>query len=219
MEKALREGQYEEAGELQYSLVPKLEEKLAAAEAADHHSMVQETVTEEHIAGVVSRWTGVPVDKMLEGERDKLVHMEERLGARVVGQSEALGAVSNAVRRSRAGLQDTQRPLGSFLFIGPTGVGKTELTKALAEFLFDDENAMQRIDMSEYMEKHAVARLIGAPPGYVGYDEGGTLTEAVRRRPYQVILFDEVEKAHSDVFNILLQVLDDGRLTDGQGGL
>ncbi len=217
MEKALRDGQYEEAGELQYSLVPQLEEKLAAAEAADHRSMVQETVTEEHIAGVVSRWTGVPVDKMLEGERDKLVHMEERLGARVVGQSEALAAVSNAVRRSRAGLQDTQRPLGSFLFIGPTGVGKTELTKALAEFLFDDENAMQRIDMSEYMEKHAVARLIGAPPGYVGYDEGGALTEAVRRRPYQVILFDEVEKAHSDVFNILLQVLDDGRLTDGQG--
>ena len=217
MEKALRDGKYEEAGELQYSLVPQLEEKLAAAEAADHHSMVQETVTEEHIAGVVSRWTGVPVDKMLEGERDKLVHMEERLGARVIGQSEALAAVSNAVRRSRAGLQDTQRPLGSFLFIGPTGVGKTELTKALAEFLFDDENAMQRIDMSEYMEKHAVARLIGAPPGYVGYDEGGALTEAVRRRPYQVILFDEVEKAHPDVFNVLLQVLDDGRLTDGQG--
>ena len=217
MEKALRDGQYEEAGELQYSLVPQLEEKLAAAEAADHHSMVQETVTEEHIAGVVSRWTGVPVDKMLEGERDKLVHMEERLSARVIGQSEALAAVSNAVRRSRTGLQDTQRPLGSFLFIGPTGVGKTELTKALAEFLFDDENAMQRIDMSEYMEKHAVARLIGAPPGYVGYDEGGALTEAVRRRPYQVILFDEVEKAHPDVFNVLLQVLDDGRLTDGQG--
>ena len=217
MEKALRDGKYEEAGELQYSLVPQLEEKLAAAEAADHHSMVQETVTEEHIAGVVSRWTGVPVDKMLEGERDKLVHMEERLSARVIGQSEALAAVSNAVRRSRTGLQDTQRPLGSFLFIGPTGVGKTELTKALAEFLFDDENAMQRIDMSEYMEKHAVARLIGAPPGYVGYDEGGALTEAVRRRPYQVILFDEVEKAHPDVFNVLLQVLDDGRLTDGQG--
>ncbi|MDG2033838.1 MAG: ATP-dependent chaperone ClpB [Rhodospirillales bacterium] len=217
MEKALREGQYEEAGELQYALVPHLEEKLASAEATDHHSMVQETVTEEHIASVVSRWTGVPLDKMLEGERDKLVNMEDRLGARVIGQSEALAAVSNAVRRSRAGLQDTQRPLGSFLFIGPTGVGKTELTKALAEFLFNDENAMQRIDMSEYMEKHAVARLIGAPPGYVGYDEGGALTEAVRRRPYQVILFDEVEKAHPDVFNVLLQVLDDGRLTDGQG--
>jgi len=165
----------------------------------------------------VSRWTGIPVDKMLEGERDKLVKMEDRLGKRVIGQAEAIAAVSNAVRRARAGLQDAQRPLGSFLFIGPTGVGKTELTKALAEFLFDDETAMQRIDMSEYMEKHAVARLIGAPPGYVGYDEGGALTEAVRRRPYQVILFDEVEKAHPDVFNILLQVLDDGRLTDGHG--
>ena len=217
MEKALRDGKYEEAGELQYALVPQLEEKLAAAEATDHRSMVHETVTEEHIATVVSRWTGVPVDKMLEGERDKLLHMEERLGARVIGQHEAVAAVSNAVRRSRAGLQDTQKPLGSFLFIGPTGVGKTELTKALAEFLFDDQNAMQRIDMSEYMEKHAVARLIGAPPGYVGYDEGGALTEAVRRRPYQVILFDEVEKAHPDAFNLLLQVLDEGRLTDGQG--
>jgi len=217
MEKALRDGQYEEAGELQYSLVPGLEEKLAKAEAAEGLSMLQETVTDEHIAGVVSRWTGVPIDKMLESERDKLVHMEDRLGERVIGQGEALSAVSNAVRRSRAGLQDTQRPLGSFLFIGPTGVGKTELTKALAAFLFDDENALQRIDMSEYMEKHSVARLIGAPPGYVGYDEGGALTEAVRRRPYQVILFDEVEKAHPDVFNVLLQVLDDGRLTDGQG--
>jgi len=217
MEKALREGQYEEAGELQYALIPKLEEKLAAAETADDHSMVQETVTDEHIAGVVSRWTGIPVDKMLEGEREKLVEMEDRLGARVIGQHEALTAVSNAVRRARAGLQDNQRPLGSFLFIGPTGVGKTELTKALAAFLFDDETALQRIDMSEYMEKHSVARLIGAPPGYVGYDEGAALTEAVRRRPYQVILFDEIEKAHPDVFNVLLQVLDEGRLTDGQG--
>ena len=217
MERALREGKFEDVGELQYSLIPQLEERLEKAETAEDHSMVQETVTEEDIATIVSRWTGIPVDKMLQGEREKLVNMEERLGARVIGQEEALTAVSNAVRRSRAGLQDINRPLGSFLFIGPTGVGKTELTKALAEFLFDDESAMQRIDMSEYMEKHAVARLIGAPPGYVGYDEGGALTEAVRRRPYQVILFDEVEKAHPDVFNILLQVLDEGRLTDGQG--
>lgn len=216
-EKALRDGQYEEAGELQYALIPQLEEKLQSAEQSDRHGMVQETVTEEHIAGVVSRWTNIPVEKMLEGEREKLVHMEDRLSERVIGQSEALKAVSNAVRRARAGLQDAQRPLGSFLFIGPTGVGKTELTKALAAFLFDDESALQRIDMSEYMEKHAVARLIGAPPGYVGYDEGGALTESVRRRPYQVILFDEVEKAHPDVFNVLLQVLDEGRLTDGQG--
>ncbi|TAN71342.1 MAG: AAA family ATPase, partial [Magnetospirillum sp.] len=172
---------------------------------------------EEHIASVVSRWTGIPVEKMLAGEREKLLGMEDRLRARVVGQQEALVAVSNAVRRSRAGLQDPNRPMGSFLFLGPTGVGKTELTKALAEFLFDDETAMVRMDMSEYMEKHSVARLIGAPPGYVGYEEGGALTEAVRRRPYQVVLFDEVEKAHPDVFNVLLQVLDDGRLTDGQG--
>ena len=179
--------------------------------------MGEEVVTAEHIAAVVSRWTGMPVEKMLEGERDKLLHMEEALKARVVGQDEAVAAVSKAVRRARAGLQDPNRPIGSFLFLGPTGVGKTELTKALAEFLFDDESAMVRIDMSEYMEKHSVARLIGAPPGYVGYDEGGSLTEAVRRRPYQVILFDEVEKAHPDVFNVLLQVLDDGRLTDGQG--
>ena len=217
MNKALRKGKYEEAGELQYSLIPQLEERLEKAETAGDHSMVQETVTDENIASVVSRWTGIPVDKMLRGEREKLVEMEARLGERVIGQAEVLTAVSNAVRRARAGLQDTNRPLGSFLFIGPTGVGKTELTKALAAFLFDDENAMQRIDMSEYMEKHAVARLIGAPPGYVGYDEGGTLTEAIRRRPYQVILFDEVEKAHPDVFNVLLQVLDEGRLTDGQG--
>ena len=217
MEIALRDGQYEKAGELQYGRIPELEQVLERAEAAEEHKLVQETVTEEHIASVVSRWTGIPVDKMLEGEREKLVQMEDRLAERVVGQAEALAAVSNAVRRSRAGLGDPQRPMGSFLFIGPTGVGKTELTKALAAFLFDDETAMQRIDMSEYMEKHAVARLIGAPPGYVGYDEGGALTEAVRRRPYQVVLFDEVEKAHPDVFNILLQVLDDGRLTDGQG--
>jgi len=179
--------------------------------------MLEEAVAEEHIAGVVSRWTGIPVDKMLSGEREKLLNMEQNLRRRVVGQDEAIVAVSNAIRRARAGLQDPNRPLGSFLFLGPTGVGKTELTRALAEFLFDDESAMVRIDMSEYMEKHSVARLIGAPPGYVGYDEGGSLTEAVRRRPYQVILFDEVEKAHPDVFNVLLQVLDDGRLTDGQG--
>jgi ATP-dependent Clp protease ATP-binding subunit ClpB len=178
---------------------------------------VHEAVTPEHIAQVVSRWTGIPVDKMLEGERDKLLHMESSLEKRVVGQHEAVRAISNAVRRARAGLQDPNRPIGSFLFLGPTGVGKTELTKALAEFLFDDDTAMVRIDMSEFMEKHAVARLIGAPPGYVGYEEGGALTEAVRRRPYQVVLFDEVEKAHPDVFNVLLQVLDDGRITDGQG--
>jgi ATP-dependent Clp protease ATP-binding subunit ClpB len=217
LDKAFREGELETAGELQYSLIPGLEEKLATAEAGEDHSMVQETVTEDQIASVVSRWTGIPVDKMMQGEREKLIEMEARLGKRVIGQAEALTAVSNAVRRARAGLQDAARPTGSFLFIGPTGVGKTELTKSLAEFLFDDESALLRIDMSEYMEKHAVARLIGAPPGYVGYDEGGALTEAVRRRPYQVILFDEVEKAHPDVFNILLQVLDDGRLTDGQG--
>jgi ATP-dependent Clp protease ATP-binding subunit ClpB len=179
--------------------------------------LVNEAVTAEHIAGIVSRWTGIPVDKMLEGERDKLLSMEKSLDKRVVGQEQAVRAVSNAVRRSRAGLQDPNRPIGSFLFLGPTGVGKTELTKALAEFLFDDDTAMVRIDMSEFMEKHSVSRLIGAPPGYVGYEEGGVLTEAVRRRPYQVILFDEVEKAHHDVFNVLLQVLDDGRLTDGQG--
>src|SRR5438876_296952 len=179
--------------------------------------MVEEAVTADHIAQVVSRWTGVPVDKMLEGEREKLLKMEQQIGKRVVGQAEAVKSVSTAVRRARAGLQDPNRPIGSFMFLGPTGVGKTELTKALAEFLFDDEAALIRIDMSEYMEKHSVARLIGAPPGYVGYDEGGALTEAVRRRPYQVLLFDEIEKAHPDVFNVLLQVLDDGRLTDGQG--
>ena len=179
--------------------------------------MVEETVTPDHVAQIVSRWTGIPVDKMLEGEREKLLRMEDEIGKRVVGQDEAVQAVSNAVRRARAGLQDPNRPIGSFMFLGPTGVGKTELTKALADFLFDDETAMVRIDMSEYMEKHSVARLIGAPPGYVGYEEGGALTEAVRRRPYQVVLFDEIEKAHPDVFNVLLQVLDDGRLTDGQG--
>ena len=217
LDKAMREGRYEAVGELQYERIPALEAQLAAADETESHRMVEEAVTPSHIAGVVSRWTGIPVDKMLESERDKLVHMEDGLRDRVVGQEEALGAVANAVRRARAGLQDQNRPIGSFLFLGPTGVGKTELTKALAEFMFDDESALLRIDMSEYMEKHAVARLIGAPPGYVGYDEGGALTEAVRRRPYQVILFDEVEKAHPDVFNILLQVLDDGRLTDGQG--
>jgi len=217
LEQAQRGGNWARAGELTYGVIPELEKKLNEAEAAQASHMVREEVQPDDIAAVVSRWTGVPVDKMLEGERDKLLHMEEKLKTRVVGQDEALTAVANAVRRARAGLQDPNRPIGSFLFLGPTGVGKTELTKALAEFLFDDDTAMVRIDMSEYMEKHAVSRLIGAPPGYVGYDEGGALTEAVRRRPYQVILFDEVEKAHPDVFNVLLQVLDDGRLTDGQG--
>ncbi|MCP5365579.1 MAG: ATP-dependent chaperone ClpB [Hyphomicrobiales bacterium] len=216
-ERALREGKYEEAGRLQYSTIPELEGRLNKAEEAEQHRMVEEAVTSEHIASIVSRWTGVPVEKMLEGEREKLLQMEDNLRQRVIGQDEALTAVADAVRRARAGLQDANRPIGSFLFLGPTGVGKTELCKALAEFLFDDETAMIRVDMSEYMEKHSVARLIGAPPGYVGYEEGGALTEAVRRRPYQVILFDEVEKAHQDVFNVLLQVLDDGRLTDGQG--
>ena len=211
-----RRGDLTRAGELRYSVIPDLERKLAEASKTSGHLLKQE-VTADEIAEVVSRWTGIPVDRMLEGEREKLIHMEDKLSQRVVGQDEAIRAVSDAVRRARAGLQDPNRPIGSFLFLGPTGVGKTELCKALAEFLFDDDHAMQRIDMSEYMEKHSVARLIGAPPGYVGYEEGGSLTEAVRRRPYQVILFDEVEKAHSDVFNILLQVLDDGRLTDGQG--
>ncbi len=214
---AQRKGDWSRAGELTYGVIPEFERKLKAAEGAETHRMLDEAVTDSHIAGVVSRWTGVPVEKMLTGERDKLLKMEENLRRRVVGQDEAVIAVANAIRRARAGLQDPNRPIGSFLFLGPTGVGKTELTKALAEFLFDDESAMVRIDMSEYMEKHSVSRLIGAPPGYVGYDEGGALTEAVRRRPYQVILFDEVEKAHPDVFNVLLQVLDDGRLTDGQG--
>ncbi len=217
LEQAQREGRYERAGELSYAVIPQLEQKLAESEQVSEQHMLQEEVTDNDIAEIVSRWTGVPVDKMMEGEREKLLQMEQLIGTRVIGQHEAIEAVSNAVRRARAGLQDPNRPIGSFLFLGPTGVGKTELTKALAEFLFDDEAAMVRVDMSEFMEKHSVARLIGAPPGYVGYDEGGVLTEAVRRRPYQVILFDEVEKAHPDVFNVLLQVLDDGRLTDGQG--
>ena len=217
LEGAQRSGDLSRAGELAYGVIPDLEKKLTDAEEAESHRILNEEVTEDQIAGVVSRWTGVPVDKMLEGERDKLLAMEDVIGQRVIGQRDALVAVSNAVRRARAGLQDPSRPIGSFMFLGPTGVGKTELVKALAEFLFDDEQAMQRIDMSEFMEKHAVSRLIGAPPGYVGYEEGGVLTEAVRRRPYQVILFDEIEKAHPDVFNVLLQVLDDGRLTDGQG--
>ncbi len=216
---AQRRGDLAKAGEIAYGRIPALERQLKDAEAGDGKGtvMVEEAVTPDHIAGVVSRWTGVPVDRMLEGEKEKLLGMEKAIGARVVGQVEAVKAVSTAVRRARAGLQDPNRPMGSFMFLGPTGVGKTELTKALAGFLFDDESALLRIDMSEYMEKHSVARLIGAPPGYVGYDEGGALTEAVRRRPYQVILFDEIEKAHPDVFNVLLQVLDDGRLTDGQG--
>ncbi len=217
LEQAQRKGDFTRAGELTYAVIPDLERKLKTAEQAESHRMIEEAVTDQHIAGVVSRWTGIPVDKMLEGEREKLLHMEENVQRRVVGQDEAVTAVAHAIRRARAGLQDPNRPMGSFLFLGPTGVGKTELARALAEFLFDDESAMLRVDMSEYMEKHSVARLIGAPPGYVGYEEGGSLTEAVRRRPYQVILFDEVEKAHPDVFNVLLQVLDDGRLTDGQG--
>ncbi len=219
---AIRRGDYQRAGELQYSVLPQLEAKLkatgdAGAPGAGANVVAEEAVTANHVAQIVSRWTGIPVDRMLEGEREKLLKMEDEIGKRVVGQAEAVKAVSTAVRRARAGLQDPNRPIGSFMFLGPTGVGKTELTKALAQFLFDDEHALIRVDMSEYMEKHSVARLIGAPPGYVGYDEGGALTEAVRRRPYQVVLFDEIEKAHPDVFNILLQVLDDGRLTDGQG--
>ena len=214
---AQRRGEYQKAGELAYGRIPELEKKLSQIESSEKGEMMEEAVTSDHIAQVVSRWTGVPVDKMLEGEKEKLLKMEEQIGKRVVGQADAVKAVSTAVRRARAGLQDPNRPIGSFMFLGPTGVGKTELTKALAEYLFDDENALLRIDMSEYMEKHSVSRLIGAPPGYVGYDEGGALTEAVRRRPYQVVLFDEIEKAHPDVFNVLLQVLDDGRLTDGQG--
>ena len=216
---AQRKGEYQRAGELAYGRIPELEKKLKDIEAVEESrgAMVEETVTADHVAQVVSRWTGVPVDKMLEGEKEKLLRMEDELAKRVIGQKEAVQAVSTAVRRARAGLQDPHRPIGSFMFLGPTGVGKTELTKALAAYLFDDENALIRIDMSEYMEKHSVARLIGAPPGYVGYEEGGALTEAVRRRPYQVVLFDEIEKAHPDVFNVLLQVLDDGRLTDGQG--
>jgi ATP-dependent Clp protease ATP-binding subunit ClpB len=220
LEQAQRKGDLTRAGELAYGIIPDLEKKLKTTEGTDGAAtarMMEEAVTPDHIAGVVSRWTGVPVEKMLEGEKEKLLHMEEVLAKRVIGQEDAVRAVSTAVRRARAGLQDPNRPIGSFMFLGPTGVGKTELSRALAAFLFNDEQAMVRIDMSEYMEKHSVARLIGAPPGYVGYEEGGALTEAVRRRPYQVVLFDEIEKAHADVFNVLLQVLDDGRLTDGQG--
>ncbi|KRB82615.1 ATP-dependent chaperone ClpB [Sphingomonas sp. Root710] len=217
LDQAQRRGDLGRAGELSYGVIPNLEKELSDAQGATAGAMLREEVTAEDIAGVVGRWTGIPVERMLEGEREKLLAMEAEIGKRVIGQTDAVAAVARAVRRSRAGLQDPNRPLGSFLFLGPTGVGKTELTKALAEFLFDDSSAMVRIDMSEFMEKHSVARLIGAPPGYVGYEEGGVLTEAVRRRPYQVVLFDEVEKAHGDVFNVLLQVLDDGRLTDGQG--
>jgi ATP-dependent Clp protease ATP-binding subunit ClpB len=217
LEQAQRKGDLARAGELSYGRIPELERQLAEAQSQAQNAMLREEVTADDIAAVVSKWTGVPMERMLQGEREKLLRMEEVIGKRVIGQRDAVVAVSKAVRRARAGLQDPNRPLGSFLFLGPTGVGKTELTKALAGFLFDDDSAMVRIDMSEFMEKHAVSRLIGAPPGYVGYDEGGVLTEAVRRRPYQVVLFDEVEKAHSDVFNVLLQVLDDGRLTDGQG--
>jgi ATP-dependent Clp protease ATP-binding subunit ClpB len=217
LDQAQRAGDLAKAGELQYGRIPALEKQLGEVEAASQSAMLREEVTSEDIASVVARWTGIPMERMLEGEREKLLHMEDELGRRVIGQEDAVRAVAKAIRRSRAGLQDPNRPMGSFLFLGPTGVGKTELTKSLALFLFDDPHAMVRIDMSEFMEKHSVARLIGAPPGYVGYEEGGVLTEAVRRRPYQVVLFDEVEKAHSDVFNVLLQVLDDGRLTDGQG--
>jgi ATP-dependent Clp protease ATP-binding subunit ClpB len=223
LEQAQRQGNWEAAARIQYGEMRDLERRFAEAEnrvkqiGTDGKALVKDEVSAEEIAEVVSRWTGVPVTRMLEGEREKLMHMEERLAQRVIGQIDAVRAVSNAVRRNRAGLGDPNRPIGSFMFLGPTGVGKTELTRALAEFLFDDENAMVRIDMSEFMEQHSVARLIGAPPGYVGYEEGGRLTEAVRRRPYAVVLFDEIEKAHRDVFNVLLQVLDDGRLTDGQG--
>jgi ATP-dependent Clp protease ATP-binding subunit ClpB len=222
LERAQREGDLGRASEIQYGLIPEAERAVGAAEAElaamqGGERLLREEVTEDDIARVVANWTGIPVSRLQEGEREKLVRMEERLGARVIGQRAAVRAVSNAVRRARAGLQEEGRPLGSFLFLGPTGVGKTELSKALAEFLFDDERAMVRLDMSEYMEKHSVSRLVGAPPGYVGYEEGGQLSEQVRRRPYSVILLDEVEKAHPDVFNVLLQVLDDGRITDGQG--
>lgn len=217
LEQAEREGNWAKAGELKYGKIPELSKALESAANSESRHLINEEVTADDIASIVSRWTGIPIDKMMQGENEKLLNMEKKLRARVVGQEEAVGAVAAAVRRSRAGLQDPRRPIGSFLFLGPTGVGKTELTKALAEFLFDDDSALIRLDMSEYMEKHSVARMIGAPPGYVGYEEGGALTEAIRRRPYQVVLFDEIEKAHPDVFNVLLQVLDDGRLTDGQG--
>jgi len=217
LEIAQRNGDLARAGELSYGVIPEFERKLADLETGEKERMLNEAVGEQQIASVVARWSGIPVEKMLEGEREKLIHMEDGLRHRLVGQDEAVIAVSNAVRRARAGLQDSDRPIGSFMFLGPTGVGKTELAKALAEFMFDDESALLRIDMSEYMEKHSVARLLGAPPGYVGYEEGGVLAETVRRRPYQVVLFDEIEKAHGDVFNVLLQMLDDGRLTDGQG--
>ena len=223
LQRAQRQGNLERAAEIQYGLLRELEKELDRGEQARPRSsrsggsLVSEEVTAEEVAEIVSKWTGIPVAKMMEGEQQKLLHMEEKLRQRVVGQDEALAAVSAAVRRARAGLQDPNRPIGSFIFLGPTGVGKTETARALAEFLFDDEHAMVRIDMSEFMEKHSVSRLIGAPPGYVGYEEGGHLTEAVRRRPYSVVLFDEIEKAHPDVFNALLQILDDGRLTDGQG--
>ncbi|MBA8667302.1 ATP-dependent chaperone ClpB [Holosporaceae bacterium 'Namur'] len=217
LETVQRSGNYARAGEIRYGIIPELEKKVQEAESSKDMQMLKETITENDIASIVSRWTGIPIDKMLEGEKEKLLHMEEHIKEYVVGQDNAVKAIASAVRRSRAGLADYEKPIGSFLFLGPTGVGKTELTKALCQFLFDDKKAMVRIDMSEFMEKHSVARLIGAPPGYVGYEEGGVLTEAVRRRPYQVVLFDEIEKAHPDVFNILLQVLDEGRLTDGQG--
>ena len=217
MERALRDGRLDQAGEIQYAEIPRLEEQLETTDKSKSRSMVHESVTAEHVASVVARWTGIPVEKMLQSEREKLSQMEGHIEQRVVGQGRALEVVSNAVRRARTGLSDSQKPIGCFLFVGPTGVGKTELTKALAEFLFDDESSVARFDMSEYMEQHSVARLIGAPPGYIGYEEGGVLSESIRRRPYQVVLFDEIEKAHPDIFNVLLQVLDDARLTDGQG--
>ena len=220
LEQAQRTGALERASELTYGVIPKLEEKLSLRDVSREkrgESILEEKVTEDHITQIVARWTGIPLDRLMSGEKDKLLKMENELHRRVVGQNNAIISISKAIRRSRAGLQDPSRPIGSFLFLGPTGVGKTELTKALAEFLFANDSAICRLDMSEYMEKHSIARLVGAPPGYIGYDEGGALTESIRRRPYQVILFDEIEKAHSDVYNILLQVLDDGRLTDGQG--